>query len=351
MVPYGIKGFYVGPAFKHYRCYDCWISSTQKIQISDCIKWFPRGISMPSATPLEKVFAAAKNLITASIPASLATSMLCTNYSRQRVTLPLLQSSSLTPPQIRGCQTAQLSTFALPSLEVQPKTTSGLTSTCRALTAALYATSVMPMSPIVPPVDTFDVTPFPVPVPQPSLMVYISPGCSSGVPRRNEWAGGVTLIVCKRVFTGWTVNKLYSDPSGYAMYLAADLHHLDGRRARVMDAYIPLESSSSVPSTPWADLLSSVPPPSASPVLLSSVFPAGPKLSASDLATKGPPLSLLPPSLPLSPKRPSTAEAWFWHRYEILSRNLDWEIILVGGFGTQRGAGPPTFRRPVPTTV
>jgi hypothetical protein len=69
-------------------------------------------------------------------------------------------------------------------------------------------------------------------------IVYVSPGCSSGVPGRNEWVGGVTLVVYKRVFTGWTVSKLHPYPSGCAMYLAADLHHSDGRRARLICVYL-----------------------------------------------------------------------------------------------------------------
>jgi hypothetical protein len=60
--PHAVRGFYVGPAFKHYRCYTCWIPSTQKTRISDCIEWFPRGITTPSATPLKEVAAAAKDL-------------------------------------------------------------------------------------------------------------------------------------------------------------------------------------------------------------------------------------------------------------------------------------------------
>jgi hypothetical protein len=73
--PHAVRGFYVGPAFKHYRCYSCWIPSTQKTRITDCIEWFPRGVSMSSATPLEEVAAAAKDLVSAlnrviALPAS-----------------------------------------------------------------------------------------------------------------------------------------------------------------------------------------------------------------------------------------------------------------------------------------
>jgi hypothetical protein len=166
-------------------------------------------------------------------------------------------------------------------------------------------------------------------------MVYVSPGCSSGVPGRNEWVGGVTLVVRKRVFTEWTVSKIHPDPSGCAMYLAADLHHSDGRRARLMGVYLPLVSLDPPPARP--SVSSSVetqanqePSPLASSALLPSASSAAPKTPpVSALATK---VRLFLSPLPPSPDRPALAEAWFWHRYEVLPRDPNWELILVGDF-------------------
>lgn len=36
---HGIEGFYVGPAWKHYRCFRVWIPSTQSFRISDTLSW------------------------------------------------------------------------------------------------------------------------------------------------------------------------------------------------------------------------------------------------------------------------------------------------------------------------
>jgi hypothetical protein len=87
-------------------------------------------------------------------------------------------------------------------------------------------------------------------------MVYVFPGWSSGVKGRNEHVGGITMLVSKRSCSGWSVSKLYPDPSGCGIYLAADLNNADGRWVRVMGVYFPLTSSST--STPLVRLLKSV---------------------------------------------------------------------------------------------
>jgi hypothetical protein len=133
--------------------------------------------------------------------------------------------------------------------------------------------------------------------------------------------GGVTLVVCKRVFTGWTVSKLYyPDPSGCVMYLAADLHHSDGRRAHVLGTYLPQLSSdpltrlSPVPSFPCKNQASFI----TRLCLLCFAFlclscrpEAPPPVFA--LATK---VRLFLSSFPPLPERPAMTEVWFWYRYE-----------------------------------
>ena len=36
---HGVEGFYVGPAWNHYRCFRVWIPSTRKFRISDTLSW------------------------------------------------------------------------------------------------------------------------------------------------------------------------------------------------------------------------------------------------------------------------------------------------------------------------
>jgi len=55
---HGTKGYYVGPAMKHYRSYNIWSFLTHKIRVSDSVAWFPEHVLMPGATLLEHVEAA-----------------------------------------------------------------------------------------------------------------------------------------------------------------------------------------------------------------------------------------------------------------------------------------------------
>jgi hypothetical protein len=67
-------------------------------------------------------------------------------------------------------------------------------------------------------------------------MIYIFPAGGHG---RNDSIGGVTLLVRKRDHLGWSVSKLLPDPSGCRMFLGANIHRSDGRRIRVIGAYLP----------------------------------------------------------------------------------------------------------------
>ena len=48
--PHGIEGWYVGPAMDHYRCYTCLVSSTNRIRVSDTVKFFPHSVPFPQTT-------------------------------------------------------------------------------------------------------------------------------------------------------------------------------------------------------------------------------------------------------------------------------------------------------------
>lgn len=47
--PHGVKGFYIGPALKHYRCYKTWASDTEATRITDTLAWHPVTFTLPVA--------------------------------------------------------------------------------------------------------------------------------------------------------------------------------------------------------------------------------------------------------------------------------------------------------------
>jgi hypothetical protein len=199
--PHAVQGFYIGPAFKHYRCYTCWIPATQKTRIADCIEWFPRCISMPSATPLEEVAAAATDLVSAlnriiALPASDASTFrqplmvlhpkLVDNL-RQLHEIFAHDRDPAAAPTYEPCPDA---VQQIPATRLRSATSGGPTRNHvsfyeyfakHAKPAQTYQPSTaMPLPPIVPPVDTFDVMPLPAPEPQPSSL---SPSPAPVIPK------------------------------------------------------------------------------------------------------------------------------------------------------------------------
>ena len=63
--PHCVKGFYIGPAFDHYRCYRVWVLETDKPRISDTLEWFPHQVTMPSPSAADTVIAAITDLVSA----------------------------------------------------------------------------------------------------------------------------------------------------------------------------------------------------------------------------------------------------------------------------------------------
>ena len=52
LAPHGVPAFYVGPAFKHYRCYTVYIPSTNRLRIVDTVAWLPyTNERIPDALP------------------------------------------------------------------------------------------------------------------------------------------------------------------------------------------------------------------------------------------------------------------------------------------------------------
>ena len=63
--PHGSKGFYLGPALQHHKCYRTWIIDTQAVRISDTLAWFPSPYKLPGSDPHAMVTAALDDLTVA----------------------------------------------------------------------------------------------------------------------------------------------------------------------------------------------------------------------------------------------------------------------------------------------
>ena len=63
--PHAKEGWYVGPAFKHYRCYKFWIPDTKGYTIAQTAKFFPKYSTIPTVTPEQYAVLVARDLIKA----------------------------------------------------------------------------------------------------------------------------------------------------------------------------------------------------------------------------------------------------------------------------------------------
>ena len=59
---HGEDGWYVGPAPHHYRCFKCYMPTTQKERICDTVQLIPHTIPIPSVTLADHIAIAAENL-------------------------------------------------------------------------------------------------------------------------------------------------------------------------------------------------------------------------------------------------------------------------------------------------
>ena len=62
---HGVKGYYIGPAMDHYRCYRVWVAATQRPRISDTLAWHPVGYAWNTLSDAELVAEAASTLASA----------------------------------------------------------------------------------------------------------------------------------------------------------------------------------------------------------------------------------------------------------------------------------------------
>jgi len=61
--PHGVDGWYVGPAMKHYRCFRCYIPTTNSERIAETVDFFPKHVKLPSTSSRDAATKAAKDLI------------------------------------------------------------------------------------------------------------------------------------------------------------------------------------------------------------------------------------------------------------------------------------------------
>lgn len=60
--PHGVKGFYLGPAMRHYRAWRVWIIETRAERVCDTLAWFPKELHMPGSSDIELLTAAITDL-------------------------------------------------------------------------------------------------------------------------------------------------------------------------------------------------------------------------------------------------------------------------------------------------
>ena len=60
--PHAVEGWYVGPAFDHYRCYTIWVIPTRQTRTVNQLEWFPQKLAMPIASQLDLIGATLRDL-------------------------------------------------------------------------------------------------------------------------------------------------------------------------------------------------------------------------------------------------------------------------------------------------
>jgi hypothetical protein len=92
--PHAATGYYIGPAFEHYRCYTVYIVETRKERIADTVELFPEKAFLPIASSTDLAIAAARDQTHALLNPAPATPIAMQDSERQILT----QSRVATPP-------------------------------------------------------------------------------------------------------------------------------------------------------------------------------------------------------------------------------------------------------------
>ena len=64
-VPHGLKGWYVGGAPEHYRCFDIWCPDTRRMRQGETVRFPPHDHVLPGLSPHEKITRSIHELIAA----------------------------------------------------------------------------------------------------------------------------------------------------------------------------------------------------------------------------------------------------------------------------------------------
>ena len=102
--PYGVDGWYTGPALDHYRCITAYLPSTSQERISDTAEFFPHTIPLPTTTDAHYLKQAADDILAV--------------LNKPKPTLPYIQAGDAMRDAIES--TAQLSNRAI-KREVSPE--------------------------------------------------------------------------------------------------------------------------------------------------------------------------------------------------------------------------------------
>ena len=74
---------------------------------------------------------------------------------------------------------------------------------------------------------------------EPEYRVYGVPTAAAPTETaRSAKVGGQILCIRQRKISGWALTRLHKDPSDTGAFVALELHHISGRRARVISVYI-----------------------------------------------------------------------------------------------------------------
>jgi hypothetical protein len=61
--PHGVDGWFIGPALESYQCFKVWIWDTRNERVCDTLEWFPSKVTLPLASSIDLIIAAANDMV------------------------------------------------------------------------------------------------------------------------------------------------------------------------------------------------------------------------------------------------------------------------------------------------